>query len=405
MPPHSETIWNDADFTQRLAHANWMSNVAVQIHLNARATGDPGREWLGSWARPWMVTNDTRVLVLGCGDGWLERSIAHWPFIASIHAVDFAAAAVERARALAPSKVTYAVVDLNHDELPPAAYDVVIAHSVLHHVENLEHAYAQIERAMRPAAMLIINEYVGPNRFQYSNHVLEIVNALLQCLPGGGRRTRPTVEEMIANDPTEAVRAEELVALTERHFQVVDRRCLGGTILQHLLYEIAGNFRFEVPRERSTIETLCTIEAMLIDQGIIPCDFMLMAAHKKNVPPPPRTREPLSRSADANNVDPDPLARVVWASGLPSGGGSRGRPEAETARQLQAHHLRLLRIALASTQSQRANLFRESRLLAALERFRARGHDPWQWVESRARAADPSIKALLRTAATLAPRA
>ena len=66
------TIWNDADFTQRLAHANWMSNIAVQIHFNERATGDPGREWLGSWARRWMVKNDTNVLVLGCGEGWLD---------------------------------------------------------------------------------------------------------------------------------------------------------------------------------------------------------------------------------------------------------------------------------------------------------------------------------------------
>ena len=72
---------------------------------------------------------------------------------------------------------------------------------------------------------------------------------------------------------------------------------------------------------------------------------------------------------------------------------------------LQPHHLRLLRIALASTQSHRANLFRESRLRAAIERFRARNHDPWQWIEARASAADPSIKALLRTAATLAARA
>ena len=80
------------------------------------------------------------------------------------------------------------------------AYDVVVAHSVLHHVENLEHAYAQIERCMRPDATLIVNEYVGPNRFQYSDDVLSIINALLRCVAGGaaaavsrrarGRRSR-----------------------------------------------------------------------------------------------------------------------------------------------------------------------------------------------------------------------
>ena len=258
---------------------------------------------------------------------------------------------------------------------------------------------------MRPAATLIVNEYVGPNRFQFSDRELEIINALLQCLPGGGQRTRPSVEEMIANDPTEAVRAEELVKLTERNFIVVDRKNIGGTILQHLLYEIAGNFRFDVPRERALVEILCTIEAMLVDRGVIPCDFVLLAAHKKNEPAPLRTRPPIPRSKDADHIDPDPLARVVWASGLPVVPPPGGRPEAHTTRGLSNHHLRLLRIALASTQSNRANLFEESRLLARIERFRARNRNPWQWIESRASDADPSIKALIRTAATLAPRA
>lgn len=388
------TVWNDANFTQHLAHANWMANIAVQIHHNRRATGDPAREWLGSWARRWFVRDDTRVLVLGCGEGWLERSIAHWPFIANIHAVDFAAEAVERARELAPPKITYDVVDLNRDELPADAYDIVIAHSVLHHVENLEHAYAQIERTMRAGATLIVNEYVGPNRFQFSDRVLEIMNTLSRCL-GYPERRRPSVEEMIANDPTEAVRAEELIAFTERQFDVVDRRDIGGTILQHLLYEIALDFRWDVPRERAIVEMLCEIEAMLIDAAAIPCDFVLMAARKRGAPAVHRYRDLVPRSKDANDIDDDPLrlARVVWASGLPPGGG------------LNNTHLTLLRIALASTQKTRRNLFHESPWRSRLERFRARRHDPWQWIEARAAHADERLRCLIRAAATLAPRA
>jgi len=402
------TVWNDPQFTQRLAHANWMANVAVQIHHNERATGDPAREWMGSWARRWFVRENTRVLVLGCGEGWLERSIAHWPFIESIHAVDFAAEAVERARAAAPPKITYGVVDLNRDELPRQTYDIVVAHAVLHHVANLEHAYAQIERTLRDDGTLIVNEYVGPNRFQYSDRVLSIMNELLRCLPPELRRgavdpviyeerRRPTVDEMIAIDPTEAVRAEELIAFTENTFEVIDRRNIGGTILQHLLYDLAQNFRFDVPHERAMVELLCTIEAMLVDANTIPCDFVLMAARKKGAPPIAKYREPVPRSEDAKSIDHDPLG-VVWASGLPLGGrNTKGRPE--------AHTTRMLRIALASTQPKRANLFRESRLLALLERLRARNTDPYDWILSRAPHAHPAIQALIRTAATLAPLA
>ena len=388
------TVWNDAAFTQRLAHANWMANVVVQMHHNRRSTGDPAREWLGSWARKWFVRGDTRVLVLGCGEGWLERSIAGWPFLLSIDAVDFAAEAVERAAELAPPKVTYGVLDLNRDRLPEAAYDIVIAHSVLHHVENLEHAYAQIERSMRPDATLIVNEYVGPNRFQFSDRVLEVMNLLRRTI-GHPERQRPTVAEMIANDPTEAVRAEELVAFTERTFEVVDRRAIGGTILQHLLYEIALDFRWGVPHERAIVELLCEIEAMLVDGGAISSDFVLMAARKRGAAPLQAFRDLVPRTPEALDVDPDPLRNAA----VPAAGPAPSRPR----EPLTATHLRMLRIALAATQPRRRNLFHESAWRSALERFRARGRDPWAWIEARAAHAHPTIRALLRAAATLAP--
>lgn len=391
------TVWNDATYTQRLAHANWMANTAVLMHLNERATGHPARDWLSSWAHRWFVGKDLRVLVLGCGEGWLERAVAQWPFVAHIHAVDFAEEAVARARELGRgiSKIEYDVVDLNRDELPRGAYDVVVAHSVLHHVEHLEHAYAQIERCMRPDATLIINEYVGPNRFQYSDAVSAAINALLAVLPEELRhpydsRARPTVEEMIANDPTEAVRSEELIAFTENTFDVRERKNIGGTILQHLLYDIVQNFRFDVPRERSLLQMLCVIEAMLVDSGQIPCDFVLMAARKKGSGVRREKRVLPPRAEGAADVEGDPLRTYK------GGGGGRRTPG-----RLTREHLRLLRLALLSQQEQRSNLFEESAFYSWREQFRARGCDPFDWLLSRA-PSDPAIRSLLKTAATLA---
>jgi 2-polyprenyl-3-methyl-5-hydroxy-6-metoxy-1,4-benzoquinol methylase len=392
------TVWNDAAYAERLSHANWMANTAVLMHLNERATGDPARDWLSSWAHRWFVGDNLRVLVLGCGEGWLERAVAGWPFVARIDAVDFAEHAVARAREAGRgfAKIEYGVVDLNRDELEANAYDVVVAHSVLHHVEHLEHAYAQIERCMRPEATLVVSEYVGPNRFQYSDDVLAMINALLQALPEELRRpfevrARPTAEEMIANDPTEAVRSEELIAFTERYFDVRERKDIGGTILQHLLYDIVENFRFDNPRERSLLEMLCTIEAMLVDSGRIPCDFVLLAARKKGSRVK-RANRPLPRLGEgAEDVERDPLGRVGGRRSAVGGGGT----------PLNHHHLRLLRLALLSQQPHRANLFKESTFLSLRERFRARGSDAFDWLLANA-PDDPAVRGLLETAATLA---
>ncbi len=372
------TVWNDEQRSAQLAHSTWMANTAVLMHLNERATGDPARDWLSSWAHRWFAGDHLRVLVLGCGEGWLERAVAQWPFVAHIDAVDFAEHAVARAREAARGipKIRYGVVDLNRDELPRDTYDVVVAHSVLHHVENLEHAYAQIERTMKPDATLILNEYAGPPRFQYSDDVLAIINTLLACI-GFPPKTRPTVEEMIANDPTEAVRSDELLPFTVRHFEILEQKEIGGTILQHLLYDVVQHFRFDVPRERAILEILCTIEAMLVDTRRIPCDYVILAARKKGSPVSRASRPLPPRALGANNVERDPLWSAEATPPLSNSLPSRVRA-------------RLLRLALLARKPTRANLYRESRLATLLPR-RTHPHDP-------------QIDCLLRTAATLAAK-
>ena len=379
------TCWNDAAHTHALRQTSWMAHTAVLMHLNERATGDPARDWLSSWAHRWFVGDDLRVLVLGCGEGWLERAVAQWPFVSRIDAMDVAEEAVARAAVNAPAKVRYSVADLNVATLEPDAYDVVVAHSVLHHVENLEHCFAQIERAMKRDATLIVNEYVGPNRFQFSDFVLTTMNELRAAL-GYPPRQRPTPEFMIANDPTEAVRSEELVPMIASRFDVLERKDLGGTILMHLLYEIVQDFRWDDARERSIVDLLCAFEGALVDTGVIASDFVILAARKRgarvrraNRPLPPRPEA-------ARDIEDDPLE-----CGRPA---RRVRPRRPALRQ---YHLRMLRLVLLAAREKRANLFRESAWRSFIERLRARG-TPFEWIAAHTN--DPTIRALLEVFAT-----
>ena len=336
------TCWNDAAHTHALRQTSWMAHTAVLMHLNERATGDPARDWLSSWAHRWFVGDQLRVLILGCGEGWLERAIAEWPFVARIDAMDAAADAVARAAANAPPNVRYRVADLNTAELEPDAYDVVVAHSVLHHIENLEHCFGQIERAMKRDATLIVNEYVGPNRFQFSDFVLTAMNELRAAL-GYPPRERPTPEFMIASDPTEAVRSSELMPMIESRFDVRERKDLGGTILMHLLYEMVQDFRWDNARERSIIDLLCTFEGALLDEGKIDSDFVILAARKRGSRVKPANRPLPPRPDAAQDIEDDPLADCGTGFSL----SGRCSP-------------RMLRLVLLAQKDHRANLFRES---------------------------------------------
>lgn len=288
-------LWGDDAFTHRLAELVWTRPLAVLLHLNERSTGHPARDWLTAWAPRFMPGEDLSVLVLGCGDGWLERALAREPWVGHIDACDFAADAVARARALAPPRVSYRVLDLDRDPIA-GRYDAIVAHSVLHHVENLEHAFAEIDAALAPGGTLIVNEYVGPNRFQFSDRVLDLINELLRALPPRLRRStmrgdvyeakvRPTVPEMVHNDPSEAARAEELLPLIRGCYDVLDERHLGGTLMQHLLYDIAACFELDDPQARSLLQMMLTFEGALVDEGLLASDFVLCAARRRGAPP------------------------------------------------------------------------------------------------------------------------
>ncbi len=350
----------------------------VRLHLNERSTGSAARDWLTAWAPQFFPDGDLRVLVLGCGEGWLERALARRPRIARIDAIDFAAPAVERARDQAKAEglgnITYRVGDLNVEPLDAGAYDVIIAHSVLHHVERLDHAFAQIDGALKAHGTLLVNEYAGPRRFQYGDDIDEMLNELLRAIPERYRRgtiepgvyfekRRATEAEIAGADPTEAVRSDELLPMIAARFEVVDRRDLGGTILQHLLYDIAPNFDLEDSLARSIIELLCVCESALVDAGAIPSDYALVAARKRVAPPlQRRTLELPPLPLEVRRTTPDPL-----------GFGPKRRlqdPMDSSAKEFRPWMLRALRVALLARRPKRPILNPRSAILEAIERLR-----------------------------------
>jgi hypothetical protein len=90
----------------------------------------------------------------------------------------------------------------------------------------------------------------------------------------------PTPRSVIAVDPSEAVRSAETVPVLERYFDIVEFKPLGGTILQFLLADIAGNFAQDAVGER-LLAMLFAIEDTLIEVGALPSDFAYIVAAPK----------------------------------------------------------------------------------------------------------------------------
>ncbi len=295
-----ESRWNDGTFTTQLESLVWTASPVVRRYLHRLSTGDPDCDWLTAVRARYLPAIVGRALVLGCGSGWLERALADKGGVREIVACDVAAETVDRARARAledgKTAIAYRVVDLEHEELPAGPFDAIVANDVLHHITGLERLYGRIHDALAPRGRFVFNEYVGPNRFQYGDDRMELINRYFRLFPDRLRwdpvtntplwkRTRIDAGKLVAEDPTEAVRSEDVLPLARAAFSVVAEIPYGGGLLNPLLFGVIAGF--QPGRDDRLLEVLCAAEDRLTDAGALDPDFHIFVGARKDRSPGP----------------------------------------------------------------------------------------------------------------------
>lgn len=292
-------VWGEQAGTWSIGGVrHWTELAQVQDVINRRVSGDAGIDPYLWFLRKYLDGRLPvgRALTIGCGGGDLERGLAQYGFAERHDAFDVAPGAIEKARAAAEkaelAHVRYSVADGNELTLEPGHYDVAFGVHSIHHIERLERVFEQVARSLRTGGLFFMNEFVGPTRFQWSDRQLEVVNGLLRAIPAAFRRStvsgerkeqvpRPSVAEMIAADPSEAVRSAEILEVASAYFEIVEVRPYGGTVLQLLLDDIAGNFAPPAGKGPELLAAICDLEWALVASGDLPSDFAVVVARPK----------------------------------------------------------------------------------------------------------------------------
>lgn len=272
----------------------WQSHVLTQKHINRAIAGGADENWVNFTKRRFFPKRARLALSLGCGYGVLERHALAVDIAERFDAFDISPEAVEvageeAARAGYGDRIAYEARDLNDIELVNDRYGAVFATQTLHHIEDLEHLLDQVRASLTGRGLLVVNEYVGPVRFQFPDERLPLMNQLLLALPESHRRNRrtgqvknevvrPDEKEVHRVDPSESVRSDEIMGLIEERFEIVYRADFGGTLLQFVLSDIAGNFDPADPKDVAMIDLVCLYEQTLIDEGVLPSDFTYVVA-------------------------------------------------------------------------------------------------------------------------------
>ena len=267
----------------------WQSHPVTAGHINRLISGSEAEDWLAFTKRRFLPNGSGHGLSLGCGHGWTEREAIRLGLCRSFDALDISEEALEVARREADEEglrglVLYRQADLNTVELEREVYDVVIAAQVLHHVEELEHLLDEVAASLAPGGLFVVNEYIGPARFQWLEKTEQLMNRMLEVLPREQRispanglvkdrigRTPP--EEIARVDPSESIRSDEIVTLLTSRFDVLFRADFGGTLLQFVLADIAANFRPEDPKDAALLDLMSLFEEVLVAERVLPSDF------------------------------------------------------------------------------------------------------------------------------------
>ena len=101
--------------------------------------------------------SDMDVLEIGCGTG--STAIAHAPYVAHFLATDLSTRMVEiakdKAKAAGIDNVTFEAASVDALDVPDASIDVVMAHNILHLLEDREQVIADVHKMLKPGGAFV----------------------------------------------------------------------------------------------------------------------------------------------------------------------------------------------------------------------------------------------------------
>ena len=140
--------------------------------------------------------------------------------------LDSSAERLDYARARIPDELRQKVQFERGDPFeyaPAQPLALIVANSVLHRFADPAALVSRMADWLAPGGMVYVDEFVGPDRFQWTDAQLEIVNQLLACLPEelrldlagepGVVKTeigRPDLERFSRDHPSEAVASSRI---------------------------------------------------------------------------------------------------------------------------------------------------------------------------------------------------
>jgi len=123
-----------------------------------------------------------KCLSLGSGTGRVEQYLINTGFASGFDTIELCDN-LNKTVHKTESRIDARPGDLNFCCLPAKKYDFILCHHILHHLINLEHVLYQINNALTPSGLFLVAEYVGEDRWQFSEDRMSYLRSTFPDIP------------------------------------------------------------------------------------------------------------------------------------------------------------------------------------------------------------------------------
>jgi SAM-dependent methyltransferase len=272
------------DTASRAQTLHWWRSAYLRRCINARICGRPVDGIIQGLIELVKDRLGDRLpfghgVAVGGGTGAKELRLLEAGIVERVTLYDLSEAFVAEGRASAAARGLQDRIEFVLGDAFAAAdeprYDLVHWNNSLHHMPDVRAAVAWSHHVLRPGGLFLLDDYVGPDRHQWTDNMLAIAAGIrgvfperyLQnplragaLLPTSLHRTPP--EEVAANDPSEAPESSQILAAVRDVFPDAFIQATGGVVYHLTLNQMLANFDEDDPQDRLLLDLLMLLDDM-----------------------------------------------------------------------------------------------------------------------------------------------
>lgn len=270
---------------------NWWRNPIVHEHINKLILEYPcSGLWAGTRK---LIQNQSpkgglkSAISVACGVGSKEMQILADGSVAHFDCFDLSEKRIEKGKEDAAKKGLAERINFYAEDAfsvdTSGKYDFVFWSHALHHMMDVRHALEWSKDCLVDGRLIVIDDYVGPTRMQYSEEILNIQSSIRAALASNPlflvNPSKPGVifpiecknidpVALAAKDPSEGADSGRILSSIKEVFPDAEIRLTGGHVYNGSLDGLFGSFDISDPTHEAFLRVLMILDEQLAKQGL-----------------------------------------------------------------------------------------------------------------------------------------